>query len=61
MAKVTVQGGNVEKALRVFTRQCKRERIFQECRERRHYTKPSVKRRQQAIKKKRTTAEEKMK
>ena len=53
MAKVTVQGkGNLESALRFFKRQCKREGILRECKERRHYTKPSVKRRASAMKRK---------
>jgi small subunit ribosomal protein S21 len=54
MAKVTIHGkGDLEKALRSFKRRCQREGIFQQCKERRHYTKPSVKRRQSAMRKKR--------
>jgi len=46
MAKVTVhKKEEFEKALKQFKRICIREGIFRECRERMHYTKPSVKKR----------------
>lgn len=55
MAKVSIDSKqNLEKALRTFKRQCKQEGIFAECKERRHYTKPSVKKRTAAIKNKRS-------
>ena len=53
MAKVTIdERHNLERALRSFKRQCKQEGILRECKERRHYTKPSVKRRASAMKRK---------
>ncbi len=53
MAKVVVYGNeNLEKALKTFKMRCKREGIFQQCKERRHYVKPSVKRRQSKINRK---------
>jgi len=55
VAKVTIDTKhNLEKALRTFKRQCKQEGIFAECKERRHYVKPSVKKRAAAIKQKRS-------
>ena len=46
MAKVTVhKKEDFDKALKQFKRICIREGIFRECRERMHYTKPSVKKR----------------
>lgn len=52
MAKVTIdERQNLERALRSFKTQCKREGILRECKERRHYTKPSARRRQAAMKK----------
>ena len=54
MPKVIVYGKeNLEKALKTFKARCKREGIFQQCKEKRHYVKPSVKRRQMRINKKR--------
>ena len=54
MAKINVsEKKSLEKALWDFKRQCKKEGIIQSCKERRHYTKPSVKRRHAAIKSKR--------
>jgi len=46
MAKVTInRKEDLEKVLKQFKRRCVREGIFRECRERRHYVKPSLKRR----------------
>ncbi|MBU0635308.1 MAG: 30S ribosomal protein S21 [Candidatus Omnitrophica bacterium] len=53
MAKISVYGKDgLEKALRSFRLRCKKEGIFDSCRDKKHYTKPSVKRRQSAMKKK---------
>ncbi|MBI4846606.1 MAG: 30S ribosomal protein S21 [Candidatus Omnitrophica bacterium] len=53
MAKIAVdEKGGLEKALRSFRLRCKREGIFDSCKDKRHYTKPSVKKRQAAVKKK---------
>ena len=54
MAKVKVYGKeNLEKALKTFKMQCKKEGIFQQCKEKRHYIKPSVRKRQSKMNKKR--------
>ncbi|OGW75017.1 MAG: 30S ribosomal protein S21 [Omnitrophica bacterium RBG_13_46_9] len=46
MAKVIIYGReNFEKALKHFKRRCLQEGIFRECRDRRHYIKPSKKKR----------------
>jgi small subunit ribosomal protein S21 len=53
MARITLdRSKDLEKALRSFRNRCKREGIFQECKERRHYIKPSTKKRQTSIKNK---------
>ena len=44
---------NFEKALRNFKRRCMREGVLKEFRERRHYVKPSKKRREKRGRKKR--------
>ena len=55
MAKVTINDRtNLEKALKTFKMQCKREGILKECKERKHYTKPSVKKRLTKTKRKKT-------
>ncbi|MBU4306148.1 MAG: 30S ribosomal protein S21 [Candidatus Omnitrophica bacterium] len=53
MAKVMICKGDIEKALRSFKWHCKKEGILRECKERRHYTKPSAKKRLSAVKKRR--------
>ncbi|MCP4648513.1 MAG: 30S ribosomal protein S21 [PVC group bacterium] len=54
MAKVTIQNQNdLEKAIRSFKMRCKKEGILQSVRDKQHYTKPSVQKRQDAIKSKR--------
>jgi ribosomal protein S21 len=46
MAKVIVHNpSDLEKALKQLKVRCKREGIFKECKERRHYTKPSLRKR----------------
>ena len=46
MARVTVnRREDLERALKQFKVKCKREGIFKECKERRHYIKPSLKKR----------------
>ncbi len=45
MSEVKVNNGNIEDALKRFKRQCARNGVLQEVREKReHYEKPSVKR-----------------
>jgi len=45
MAQVTVNGTNLTKALRDFTRQVKNEGIIREVHQRKEYMKPSLKKR----------------
>ncbi len=46
MPKVVVERKeDLEKALKQLKARCKKEGIFKECKERRHYVKPSVKKR----------------
>ena len=55
MPKVTIdRREDLEKALKQLKARCKKEGIFRECKERRHYVKPSVKKRaeRKSIKKK---------
>ncbi len=53
MAKISLnEKQELEKALRFFRSRCKKEGIFDSCKEKKHYTKPSVKRRQAAMRKK---------
>ncbi|MFH2138489.1 MAG: 30S ribosomal protein S21 [Candidatus Omnitrophota bacterium] len=55
MAQVTVHNkDDLEKAIRFFKLRCKKEGILQAVKERRHYTKPSIQKRQDAMKRKRT-------
>jgi len=39
------KGESVERAVKKFSRKCKKLGIIQECRDRRHYMKPSMKKR----------------
>ncbi len=49
MPKVEVRSErDLEKSLKYFKRGCIKEGIFRECRERRHFVKPSQKRREKA-------------
>ena len=49
MPKVEVRSErDLEKSLKYFKRSCLKEGIFRECRERRHFVKPSQKRREKA-------------
>jgi len=53
MAKVEIHNErDFEKYLKRFKMRCLKEGIFRECRERRHYVKPSQKRRDKAKRKK---------
>jgi len=46
MAKVIVHNSHdLEKALKQLKARCKKEGIFKECKERRHYIKPSLRKR----------------
>ena len=45
MLKIPVIKGNINKALKLFKRKFKNTKRLQELRERKHYTKPSTKRR----------------
>jgi len=52
MPKIEISGGrDFEKSLKRFKRLCIKEGIFRECRERRHFVKPSQKRREKGKKK----------
>ena len=44
MLKIPVVKGNINKALKIFKRKFRNTKKLQELRERKHYTKPSVKR-----------------
>ena len=47
MAKVEIRSDkDLERSLKRFKRDCMKEGIFKECRERRHFVKPSQKRRE---------------
>ena len=47
MAKITIyRREDFERSLKRFKMRCLKEGIFRECRERRHYVKPSQKRRE---------------
>ena len=48
MSEVRVKDGNIEDALRRFTRDCARNGVMQEVRKREHYEKPSVKRKKKS-------------
>jgi len=53
MAEVIIEKKeDFEKALKKFKRQCQREGILKEYRERQYYTKPSQKRRRKNVKRK---------
>jgi small subunit ribosomal protein S21 len=53
MAEVIIERKeDFEKALKKFKRQCQREGILKEYRERQYYTKPSQKRRRKNVKRK---------
>ena len=47
MLKIPVVKGNINKALKLFKRKFKQTGILKEVRERKNYTKPSIKRRKQ--------------
>lgn len=47
------RGDNIEKAIRKFLKKCKKLRIVEEYRDRQYYVKPSVKRREAKIRRKR--------
>ena len=52
MTKIEIHGErDFEKSLKRFKRRCIKEGIFRECRERRHFVKPSQKRREKGKKK----------
>lgn len=49
MAKIEIHNqGDFERSLKRFKMRCIKEGILRECRERRHYVKPSQKRREKA-------------
>jgi len=53
MAKIEIYGDrDFERSLKRFKMRCIKEGIFRECRERRHFVKPSQKRRAKAKQKK---------
>ncbi|MBN1405348.1 MAG: 30S ribosomal protein S21 [Candidatus Omnitrophica bacterium] len=53
MAKIEIENERYfEKSLKRFKRSCIKEGIFKECRERRHFVKPSQKRREKGKRKK---------
>jgi len=43
--EIIVKGGDVTKAIKIFKRKLQREGLFRELKTRRHYEKPSVRRR----------------
>ena len=45
---VWVKNGDVDKALRILTRKLSREGVFREIKDRRHFEKPSVKKRKKS-------------
>ena len=45
MLKIPVVKGNINKALKIFKRKFRDTQVLKELRERKHYTKPSLKRR----------------
>lgn len=47
------RGDNIEKAIRKFLKKCKKLRIVEEYRDRQYYVKPSAKRREAKIRRKR--------
>ena len=47
MLEIPVVKGNINKALKIFKRKFKQTGILKEVRERKNYTKPSIKRRKQ--------------
>ena len=61
MLRIPVQKGNLNRALKLFKRKFKNTKVLQELKERKHYTKPSLKRKvekEQAIRRRKKQQED---